>query len=96
MGFIAAGPASTTGEATAEVRYVGVHSEGWGSGVGAQLMHVLPGRLAALGLVRARLMVYLDNHRAVQLYERHGWRAHGYPTSHPKTGKLEQRYDLEL
>lgn len=95
VGFAAAEPAAGR-ESTAEVRYVGVSPSAWGGGVGTQLMRALPERLKAGGFTRAQLMVYVDNQRATQLYERLGWRPNGDPAPHPRSGKLEQRYTLEL
>jgi ribosomal protein S18 acetylase RimI-like enzyme len=98
VGFAAVEPSGPSGPAAdvAEVRYVGVHPQGWGTGIGAELMRALPERLAAIGYARAQLMVYVENRRAVQLYERLGWQADGRPTPHPRSGKLEQRYVLDL
>jgi len=42
------------------------------------------------------LSVYLDNRKAVALYERLGWRPVGRPAPHPRTAKPEQRYELRL
>jgi ribosomal protein S18 acetylase RimI-like enzyme len=52
--------------------------------------------LAAEGFTDAQLMVYVSNDRAVDLYQRLGWRPEGSPTPHPRTGKPEQRYRLAL
>ena len=81
---------------TAEVRYVGVIPRAWGGGVGTRLMTELRSALAGAGYERAELMAYLDNSRALRLYERQGWSADGDPTPHPRTGKLEQRYTLTV
>ena len=93
VAFAAAEP---VGERTADVRYVGVSPRAWGGGVGTRLMTELRSALAGAGYERAELMVYVDNSRALRLYERQGWSADGEPTPHPRTGKLEQRYTLAL
>lgn len=93
VAFAAAAPVD---EQTAEVRYVGVSPRAWGGGVGTRLMTELRSALVGAGYERAELMVYIDNSRALRLYERQGWSANGEPTPHPRTGKLEQRYKLSL
>ncbi|HXB46672.1 MAG TPA: hypothetical protein VNW50_02845 [Streptosporangiaceae bacterium] len=40
--------------------------------------------------------VYVDNARAVALYEGLGSRPCGAPAPHPRTGKPEQCYELQL
>jgi len=60
------------------------------------LLREVQARLAATGYWTAELSVYVDNTRAVALYERLGWRPYGAPTPHPRTGKPEQRYELQL
>lgn len=42
------------------------------------------------------LSVYADNERAVRLYERLGWRRESAAHPHPRTGKPELRYALQL
>ncbi len=95
VGFAAIEPAPADA-ATADLRYLGVHPRNWSGGVGRQLLLALPGHLTAAGYVRAELDVYLDNRRAVDLYEHLGWRRTGDPAPHPRTGRLEQRYRLDL
>ncbi|MER5705289.1 GNAT family N-acetyltransferase [Micromonospora sp. NPDC002296] len=80
----------------AEVRYVGVSRLVWGEGVGRRLMAAVPDVLAKAGYEQAVLMVYLDNTRAVRLYEGLGWRVQGAPAPHPRSGKLEQLYVLDV
>jgi ribosomal protein S18 acetylase RimI-like enzyme len=92
-GFVAVTP---SGEARAEVSYLGVRPGAWGRGVGELLLRRVRARLAATGYRTAELSVYVDNARAVALYERLGWRPRGAPAPHPRTGKPEQRYELEL
>jgi hypothetical protein len=53
-------------------------------------------RLEAAGYASVELSVYVDNHRAAALYHRLGWKAIGPPAAHPRTGKPEQRYELQL
>jgi ribosomal protein S18 acetylase RimI-like enzyme len=92
-GFAAVEPA---GPGRALVSYLAVRPACWGNGVGEFLLRETATRLAAAGYRRAELSVYIDNSRAVELYERLGWRPCGSPAPHPRTGKPEQRYELEL
>jgi hypothetical protein len=81
----------------AEVRYVGVDPDHWGSGVGGQVLARLADELAAADFRAAQLLVYADNAAARRLYERMGWRLAGQePSPHPRTGKPEVRYHLLL
>jgi len=83
-------------ESTAEVSYVGVHPDRWGDGVGRDLMAALPERLRDACFSHAQLSVYIDNARAIALYERLGWLPHGVAVPHALSGRLEQRYLLNL
>ena len=80
----------------AEVQYVGVQPELWGTGLGRRVVQRLCAELAADGFLEAQLLVYADNSRAVSLYHQLGWRPQGTPAPHPRTGKPEQRYRLKL
>jgi ribosomal protein S18 acetylase RimI-like enzyme len=82
--------------ATAEIEYAGVQPGRWGSGLGSSVLRFLCAELAAAGYQEAQLLCYLENHRAVRLYERLGWQAVGSPSPHRRTGKPEQRYRLPL
>jgi ribosomal protein S18 acetylase RimI-like enzyme len=93
-GSVAAG--AGTSQPRAEVRYLGVRPDMWGRGVGEWLLTDLRSRLAAAGFAGGQLLVYADNSRATALYERLGWQVRGEPTPHPRTGKPEQRYELDL
>jgi ribosomal protein S18 acetylase RimI-like enzyme len=95
VGFAAVRPAEGE-QRSAEVRYLGVRPGSWGRGVGERLLRELRSRLTAAGYRRAELLVYVGNQRAIALYERLGWQACGGPTMHPRTGKPEQRYELQL
>ncbi|WP_430784242.1 GNAT family N-acetyltransferase [Actinoplanes sp. G11-F43] len=92
VGFAAVSAAGSTGH----VRCLGVHPGSWGRGVGRLLTSALPGHLAAAGFSHGELEVYLDNQRAVRLYEGLGWRPVGDPAPHPRSGRLEQRYQIEV
>jgi GNAT superfamily N-acetyltransferase len=80
----------------AELHYVGVCPRAWGSGVGTLPMKAIPRFLKECGFSAAQLAVYVDNHRAARLYERLGWRRHGAPSPHKRSGRLEQDYRLAL
>jgi len=95
VGFAAIEPWASE-SATAEIRYVGVSPRAWGAGVGRQLMAAVPELLAQEGFEDAVLKVYVDNTRAVRLYESLGWRADGEPATHPRSGRAEQQYRLDV
>jgi ribosomal protein S18 acetylase RimI-like enzyme len=96
LAFAAVEPVRDQGHRVAELSYFGVNPHLFGQGVGKELLRELRRRLKARGYQRAELSVYVDNIRAVRLYERLGWQARGEPTPHPRTGKPEQRYQLSL
>jgi ribosomal protein S18 acetylase RimI-like enzyme len=81
---------------SAEVQYVGVQPELWGTGLGRRVVQHLCAELTADGFLEAQLLAYVDNSRAVSLYQQLGWRPQGTPAPHPRTGKPEQRYRLKL
>ncbi|MEV6281514.1 GNAT family N-acetyltransferase [Kribbella sp. NPDC051770] len=93
VGFAAVGPVDAT---VAELRYLGVRPSAWGGGVARSLLAELPTRASELGFEGLRLSVYVDNVRAVELYERMAWIADGEAVPHPRSGRLEQRYVLGL
>ena len=95
-GFAAIEPAPGSDGTVAQLTYLGVHPRRWGQGIGETLLLQASQRLKGAGYASAELSVYVDNHRATALYERLGWQAIGPPTAHPKTGKPEQRYELQL
>jgi ribosomal protein S18 acetylase RimI-like enzyme len=92
-GFAAVEPVA---ESVAQVSYIGVRPQLWGQGIGETLLLETLQRLKAAGYACVELSVYLDNRKAVALYERLGWRPVGRPAPHPRTGKREQRYELHL
>lgn len=93
VGFAAVAP---TGAGVAELHYLGVGPRFAGAGVGKTLLGALPGELTLSGFTEAALKVYVDNFRAVRLYETAGWRPRGAPSVHPRSGRLEQEYRLKL
>ena len=92
-GFVALRPLD---DARALLSYLGVRPGSWGRGVGELLLREVQSRLTATGYRTAELYVYVDNARAVALYERLGWQPLGEPALHPRSGKPEQRYELQL
>ena len=68
----------------------------WGRAYGAVALVTTQDAMLERGFSAAKLSVYVDNERAVQFYERWGWRPHGKPVPHPRTGKLEQEYRFAL
>lgn len=93
VGFAAVEPVDAT---VAELRYLGVRPSAWGGGVARSLLTELPTRASGLGFKSLRLSVYVDNVRAVELYQRLAWIADGESVPHPRSGRLEQRYVLSL
>jgi GNAT superfamily N-acetyltransferase len=95
LGFATAEP--TASRRVAEVRYVGVDPDRWGSGVGGLVLARMAEELPAAGFHAAQLRVYAGNTPARRLYERMGWRPGEHePTLHPRTQKPEVRYHLSL
>lgn len=92
-GFATAAPA---GAGVAGLHYLAVGPRFAGAGVGKTLLGALPGELTLRGFTEAALKVYVDNFRAVRLYETAGWRPRGAPSVHPRSGRLEQEYRLKL
>ncbi|MGH3390139.1 MAG: GNAT family N-acetyltransferase [Actinomadura sp.] len=84
-------PAAGQEAQAAEVRYVGARPR-----LGRGVLRFLCAELAAARFLDAFLLVYADNTRASDLYERLGWRPEGMPVPHPRTGRPEQRYRLRL
>ena len=80
----------------AELHYLGVAPRFAGAGVGKALLGALPTELKRRGFPEATLKVYVDNLRAVRLYEMSGWRRRGSPSAHPRSGRPEQEYRLKL
>ena len=70
-GFATAEP--TASAQVAEVRFVGVDPDYWGSRVGGMVMTRLADELASAGFLSAQLLVYVHNAPARRLYERMGW-----------------------
>jgi ribosomal protein S18 acetylase RimI-like enzyme len=80
----------------AEVRYLGVIPGLWGKGAAAALLGAVADELRNRGFREAILFVYEDNPRAVRLYRRLGWRPQLEAHTHPRSGRLERRYAIEL
>ena len=67
-----------------------------GSGLGAILLSAVAIELARHDYRRAVLHVLAENHTAVRLYEREGWRALGEPFQHSLLKRPTQTYLLDL
>src|SRR4051794_17086707 len=97
VAFAVATTASPPDEREAEVRFVGVAPNRRREGLGERIMAALVSGLRRQGHDAARLLVYVDNRAAIALYQRCGWVASSErPSVHPRSGRLEQRYRLEL
>lgn len=92
-GFAAVAPVDA---GLAELRYLGVAPRLTGAGIGKALLGALPAQLRSRGFSEATLKVYVDNSRAVRLYETSTWSPHATPSVHPRSGRLEQEYRLKL
>jgi len=57
-----------------ELLHFGTAVQTWGSGLAVDAHNEILQRLAAAGLVRSRLRVFEENHRAIRFYEKLGWR----------------------
>lgn len=80
----------------AQLTYLGVHPQSWGRGIATALLKGVEEEAARAGLTSIQLLVYVDNLAAVRSYERAGWSVVGDPRPHPRTGRLEQRYERVL
>lgn len=87
---------ASQGAHVAKIARVAVDPDVWGRGIGAALMRALPERLRELGFRAARLSVYVENARAVALYENAGWQPSGAIGTHPKSGKPERYFELGI
>ncbi len=96
LGFAAAEPISDVKAQRADLRYLGVRPDAWDEGIAAQLLTALHRQLKTTGFATAQLLVYTDNLRASALYQRHGWSPYGGPARHPRSGRPEQLYTLNL
>lgn len=98
VGFAAAAPnvAFAPECRSTEIHYLGVSPRWWGRGVARALLEGILPLLGARGYSSAHLQVYCDNLKAVSLYEAAGWQREGAPSQHPRTGKSEQRYRIEI
>ncbi|GAB1688586.1 hypothetical protein KRM28CT15_03890 [Krasilnikovia sp. M28-CT-15] len=81
-------------ESVLELLYLAVAPEAWGAGVGSSLLAYVDNLARVAGVNSLELWVIDDNERAVQVYERSGWK----PTEDLRisTGRLERRLVKEL
>lgn len=78
------------------VALLAVAPDAQGSGLGSILLSAVAVELARRDHRRSVLHVLADNHTAVRLYERKGWRALGKPFQHSLLGRATQTYVLNL
>lgn len=81
---------------TADLRYFAVSPAAWGEGIGGRLLQALTLALRSRGYETCELWVYGDNHSAVSLYEKHGWRFDGLARGHVRSGRTEHHYRRAL
>lgn len=78
------------------VALLAVRPAAQGNGLGAILLSAVAIELARRDHRRAVLHVLAENHTAVRLYERKGWRALGEPFQHSLLKRPTQTYVLDL
>jgi ribosomal protein S18 acetylase RimI-like enzyme len=96
VGFATAATQAPGDKTSAEIRYIGVRPDAWGRGGGSSLLLSAAALLHEAGFTTAVLEVYVDNVRAVRLYEKLGWHRIGAVRPHPGSGRLLEDYSLEL
>jgi ribosomal protein S18 acetylase RimI-like enzyme len=96
VGFAASAPIGAGHGRRAELRYLGVRPGAWGGGVAGALLQAMADQLCGLGFVEAELWVNQDNPRAIALYRRAGWRRAPEIRVNPASGRLMERYVLQL
>lgn len=89
------GEADTGGAPYGEIKRMVVDPERRGSGLGRRLLQALESRLAADGIGLALLETGRDQHAAVRLYERCGYRLRGPFAGYPDNG-LSVFYEKRL
>ncbi len=93
LGFVVSAP---SGHERAELHYLGVSPGAWGRGIGTILLTAFARHLRAAGFALGELWVYRNNYPAVMLYETLGWRFDGPTRVHPRSGRTEVHYTLDL
>lgn len=96
MAFGAIQPSRDEGPDVAELRFLGVAPDHWGEGWAGRLMMALPDPLREENFKEAILWVYADNIRAIFVYESLAWIATRERRRHPVTGRIEEKYRLNL
>lgn len=80
----------------AELRYLGVDPNHWGSGWASRLLVAAPSALRDSGFTSCVLWVHADNTRAIWVYESVGWTRTGNTRTNHQTGKVMEQYLLDL
>ncbi|GAB1645789.1 GNAT family N-acetyltransferase [Krasilnikovia sp. MM14-A1259] len=83
-----------THESALELVYLAVVPEAWGTGIGSSILTYVDDQARVAGVDGLELWIIDDNERAMQVYERSGWK----PTEDLKvsSGRLERRLVKEL
>lgn len=82
--------------AQAELRYLGVDPNHWGSGWASRLLVAAPAALRSSDFNACVLWVHADNTRAIWVYESVGWVGTGNTRRNHQTGKMMEQYRLNL
>jgi len=98
LGFAALAPVggAPSGRRTAELKYIGVQPGAWGRGIGGALLEATSSALREEGFSHAVLEVYVDNIRAIRLYQRWGWHTTGSGYLRPSSERIFVELALEL
>lgn len=80
-------------EGALEVLYLGVDPVAWGRGVASSLLHYVEEHARETGRGSLELWVIDDNERAVQVYERSGWRRTDDVKVRNASGRPERRFE---
>jgi ribosomal protein S18 acetylase RimI-like enzyme len=96
VGFAACEPVGAAHDRRAELRYLGVRPDAWGTAVATRLLAAVRDQLRERGFVEAELWVNQENRRAIDLYRRAAWQPSAETRVNPRSGRLMQRYVVAI